>query len=252
MANSLQPITVADHANVKIKTDGGFAHAANIHIVPVTIHEFAEVQANFPIVFVKDKANNSTRVVAILGLAPGENLFVKDGRWLGTYIPAHVARMPFAAAAVEEGHKYAVCLEEGSPLIGDEGEALYNADGTDSELLQRVKAMLEQLVAQEAITTAFVQALEEANLLKPIAIQMVDGENKLRELNGLLTVDGKRLHELPADKLAKLHERGFLGGAYAINHSFAQLKRLLQYRNESGGLQIAKVHVRDLDAEAAA
>ncbi|MCJ9427757.1 SapC family protein [Kordiimonas marina] len=252
MASGLQPINTAEHKDVKVNTEAGFDHIAATHLTPVTIHEFADVAANFPIVFLRDGTTGKMRAVALFGLAPGENLFVRDGKWLATYIPNHIGCLPFIPAGIDRPGEYAICLDADSPLVGEVGQPLYNEDGSESEFLGHVRKMLEQLVEQDSITQAFCDTLDSMDLLKEIAIQMADDKNQMRELNGIFTLNSQRLHGLDDEKMADLHKKGFLGGAYAINHSFAQIKRLLQMRNEVGENPITRVNVRDLDEEIAA
>src|SRR5689334_16161317 len=72
------------------------------HALPITFAEMPQVARDYPIVFIKPADGAALRAIALLGLKPGENLFVDArGRWRDdVYRPAYLRRYPFCMASV--------------------------------------------------------------------------------------------------------------------------------------------------------
>ena len=114
------PIDKVAHKNVKLKPFN-FDILKEQHIVPLVAHELPTAAGQFPIVFVKDQESGQFRIVAMLGLKPGENLFMQEGKWDATYLPANFRAYPFSLAALdEEGKNIAVCIDADSELVNEE------------------------------------------------------------------------------------------------------------------------------------
>ena len=51
---NFQALNSHQHQNLKIKADGKFSHASNSHVVPLSVFELTQAQADYPIVLIKD------------------------------------------------------------------------------------------------------------------------------------------------------------------------------------------------------
>lgn len=230
----IEPLSIDQHSGLKIKPVSGFKHVAEQHIVPIVAHEFAQVGADTPIVFVKHAETGQFQPVAMLGLQPGENLLVKDNRWQGMYIPGIIATWPFRLIANEQDpNKLAVALDVDSESVNEEeGEVLF-VDGKESEFLEQRKKALTAYFEHSQITQAFVQYLAELDLLDEQSLS-VDVLGRNINLTGLHFVSEKKLNELDDEKFADLRKRGFLHVIYAHLVSLGQIRRLGKTKAELG------------------
>ena len=81
MFKKIVPLQNERHGQLKLKPGNTFLFSAGTHIVGIIANEFYRAASTYPIVFVEDKEKDAFRPVVLLGLQPGENLFVTaDGR----------------------------------------------------------------------------------------------------------------------------------------------------------------------------
>ena len=89
-----------DHRDLRVST----RHGAGVDDAAMSVvtfpGEFRALQAYYPIVFQKD-AQGRFHPLALLGLQPGQNLFLRGDRWDAHYVPMAVERQPFAILAGE-------------------------------------------------------------------------------------------------------------------------------------------------------
>ncbi len=222
----IEPLSIDQHSGLKIKPVGGFQHVAEQHIVPIVAHEFAQVGADTPVVFVKHAETDQFQPVAMLGIQPGENLLVKDNLWQGMYIPGIIATWPFRLIANEQDPtKLVVALDvESESVSQDEGEALF-ADGKESEFLEQRKKALTAYFEHSQITQAFVKHLADLELLVEQNLS-VDVLGRNINLTGLYFVSETKFNELDDETYADLRKRGFLHVIYAHLVSLNQIRRL--------------------------
>src|SRR6201996_9576397 len=95
---SLEPLNVAQHGKMKVRSIPATAEIVGTHAIPLTVDEFTLVQRHYPIVF---SVGDNPIPIALFGLNEGVNVFLDgDGRALDSsiYIPAYVRRYPFLLA----------------------------------------------------------------------------------------------------------------------------------------------------------
>jgi hypothetical protein len=227
MSVQVTPLFREKHAKLKISRKNAFAHIENQHIVPVVVQEFVRVASELPIVFVKNNETGVFEVVTMLSLAPGENLMVRDGEWQGNYVPRVLRNYPLAL--MEDGQnpgQLLVALIESSPVVNtEEGFALFNDDGTESDFLKARTSSLGEVIHQTQVTKAFNKELADMDLLIPQVLTMTL-EGKPREINGIYIVDEKKLQELPDEQFVELRKKGLLPAIYAHLMSLQQVQRL--------------------------
>lgn len=232
--NELQALDSKRHAGLRLLPRTGYRVAAQLHAVPVTMAEFGHAAACFPLVFSAQQENGTGMPVALLGLEPGQNLFVDEqGQWLAGYVPACLRSHPFTLVRPRQGKApdgadYVVCIDESCDRLAraDQGEALFNDDGTPSEALGRVIEFLKQYQLQRELTAQAASALGEAGLLQPMQAKVSLKSGRELALNGFLTVDREALAALGGEVLQALHASGALELAYlhlASLHRFDDL-----------------------------
>ena len=233
MFKSIVPITIKDHKNVKIKSIDNFDFVKEIHLASVMVHEFSRAASTYPIVFLEDKVNDQFRPVVMLGLQEGENLFVEDGKWNASYIPAIIRRYPFALSKTPEDNKYVICMDQDSEFVNeDEGQAIFNEDGTGTEVIDRVKKYLTELQQMEVFTEAFCKEMKTENMFTPLNMKVRVG-NEIKNVGGAYVINEERFNTLSDDKFVDYRKKQYLPVIYSHLSSLAQIERLLGFKDKS-------------------
>lgn len=227
MFKKLVPINRERHAKTLLREDKTFGFAKGLHVVYLTLAEFSQAAPIYPIVFVETEEGLSP--MALLGLVPGENLFVDaDGHWAAHYIPAIVRRYPFALATSGVADRFSVCVDEGSPLINaSEGEPLFDADGEPTAVIDNVKRYLGELQQMDVTTKQFSTWLRSHDMLTPLRLNIRD-QGVSRQVSGCLLINEEKLNGLSDTLFLELRHRHFLRAIYAHLHSLAQVERLVE------------------------
>lgn len=224
------------HARTCVKEIADFGFARDIHIAYVALGEFARAGATYPIVFIEDSARDEFRPVALLGLQPGENLFVDaSGAWHAAYVPAVIRRYPFALLPSEQDGQFVVCLDADSDRIGTgEGAPLFDPSGAPSAALENAKRFLSELHQLEQVTSAFCAWCKEHNMFTPLSMR-IQGEGGAKDLTGCYVINEERLNRLSDERFLEMRSRGYLAGIYAHLLSLAQIDRLAQLQRDRPG-----------------
>jgi len=236
------PLNRTAHKDLRLKPIPNMKFALDVHSVPLTGVEFGLAARDMPIVFAGNDIA-SAGPVALLGLRQNENLFVDvDGQWAaGSYIPAFVRRYPFVLAekpAGQEGDDFAVFLDEGYEGFNtDDGDRLFNEDGSDTEMLSRAVGFLGEFQQHVARTRWFMDQLRKHDLLESRNISMrkgsPDGEGgNVINLNGLFVVNEEKLRQLDEKTAQEFLREGVTGWIYAHLLSMNNLDRLGQRLGE--------------------
>lgn len=232
------------HATLRIAPDHAERHSRGIQLLPVVPAEFANIATQSPIVLTKNGQTGQFVTVAMLGFAPGENLWFTDDRWQGAYLPLQLQRQPFFLGQAATGSQtdYVLCLDPDSPAIcRDENapllpttstERLFTETGADTDYLQHIKGVLAALLQGEQQQQQLVQALLDAELIQPLSLEITFANQQSTRLNGLYTIDQEKLAALPAPTLVQLHQAGLLAPIYTLLASAAQLYPLIARKNQ--------------------
>ncbi|MEX0959321.1 MAG: SapC family protein [Burkholderiales bacterium] len=222
------------HRNLKLRAVPSFAFAAATNSVPLSGIEFAAAARQMPIVFIND-ANQQPAPIALLGLRKDENLFIDaDGRWDGSYVPAFIRRYPYVLGDKGLPDEFNVCIDEEFPGFNtEEGDPLFNEDGSESDALKRAMDFLNAYQADAKRTQAFCAELNRLDLLVPQVITVNLKDGKKSNLDGFSLVDEKRLAQLSDADAGNLLRSGYLGWIYAhllSTHNVNELARRLDPR----------------------
>jgi hypothetical protein len=237
MFEQIVPVALERHRHKKVRNTTQFDYAARFHIAYVTMHEFARAAATYPIVFLEDKPNDSFRPVVLMGLNPGENLFVgDDGAWNASYIPAMIRRYPFALSKSGQEGRYVVCVDEGSSLLSDtEGAALFDEQGQPTQVIENVKRYLSELQQMDLATQEFTRFLQSHNLLIPLNMR-VNLATQARSITGCYVINEERLNSFSDALFKEVRTNRYLPPIYAHLMSLPQIERLVQLNKERGEL----------------
>lgn len=226
------PLNRTQHKDLRLKGIPSLRFAAGVHSVPLTGVEFPAAARDLPILFAGSSMEEAGPM-ALLGLRQNENLFVDaDGQWAAnTYVPAFVRRYPFVLAekpAGEEGDDFTVFLDEAYEGFGsDEGERLFQEDGTDSEMLKNAVNFLGEFQQHVSRTQWFMEQMRKHDLLEPRNIRL-EKDGKAINLNGLYVVSEEKLRKLDAKTAQEFLQEGVFGWIYAHLLSLANIDRVAQ------------------------
>ena len=200
----------------------------------LAVVEFAEACKEYPIVFVRvgeaptGGKPQAIAPLAVLGLKPGSNLFVKGDKWTGNYVPAFLRRYPFAMARIQENaDTVAVCYDsEWAGFSETEGNSLFAADGQPTEFLLNAKSFLESFEQEAERTRVMCQQLAEIDLLQDMRFEATLPNGEKLDVEGFLAVDEKKLAELTDEKVGPMHRSGLLSLIEMHRVSMGNMTRL--------------------------
>ena len=225
MATNYIPLDKEKHSALKINLKHNFDFAHKTHLSAVTLREYAQIASCMPMVFINDPQSGNYHGVAMLGLEPEQNLYVKDGKWQAHAVPLNIQRFPFDVRP--DGDKLGVYIDENSDLISDDGEALFTESGEPTEFLKNRQQMLGDIANSEMATQRFIKQLQELELLEPLDMIVHYADGQTRNVTGVTTISEARVNELDDDKILDLKKTGFLGAIYAMLLSLGQLNRFV-------------------------
>ncbi|MCU7555519.1 SapC family protein [Alteromonas sp. ASW11-19] len=254
MAINYIPLDKEKHKDTKVAVNNTFKYAKKTHLAAATIKEFAQLASTMPIVFIKDPNNDRYHVVAMLGMEQSQNLFLNGERWEGPHVPMNILRYPFDVRP--DGEKLGVYIDENSEMLSDDGQPLFTEAGEPSDFLKNRQQFLADLANSEMMTQRFVKQVIELELLEEVQIRLTYENGQQRNVTGMLSINEKKLLELPEEKVLELHKSGFLGAMYAVMLSLGQLNRLVELSNGTENpirnMQLSVVKAEDKAQEEAA
>jgi hypothetical protein len=202
------------------------------HALPIAFAEIPLAARDYPIVFIRPGETGALRVVALLGLKPGENLFVDDnGEWRKhVYRPAYLRRFPFCMASMrregEVSGERIFCVESAA-IDAERGEAVSGADGEPLPWWQQTTQFLSDFEADLLRTEKVCDVIEKNGLIEPFAAQAVSKTSEVMNLTGMYRISEKELGRLKADTLRMLINKGIMGRLYAHMMSLDRFSALL-------------------------
>lgn len=218
------------HQSLRIDTQRIEALGAEQNMVPVVVSEFLKLVVHYPIVFTKNAETGAFACVALLGFAPGENLFWNNNQWQSIYTPLQIMRQPFFVG--EDQGKSIICIDTKSACLSSSGETIFDSQGQETAYLQQVKTRLAELINGETQTQQFCKTLLELNLLMPLALDIHFANNQQQRVQGLYTINEETLAQLSARQLAELQQQGYVKLIYTMIASLGQIYALIQKKNE--------------------
>lgn len=232
-------VNFEQHQNLKVITQRGAEYGEGIHLVPVVANELRNLVLEYPVCITKNPETGQFSLAALLGFEPGENLFLLDAQWRAQYIPLHIRRQPFMVgyrnAEDTNGESAVITLDMESNRVQEEqGEPLFNEDGSKTQYFEEVSSVLSQLMGGMESTDAFLKMLADNDLIEPaqLDVRFASGEQKRYE--GLYTVNDEKLQELDAERVLAMHTQGYLQAAYWLTASLGQVRKLIQLKNSIG------------------
>lgn len=195
--------------------------AASNPLVPIHAGEMAKAAASMPIAIIKQE--RELKLVAVAGLNPHHNLFIKDGEWVGHYQPQSLKTWPFNVVHI--GEKGVITLDQDSGVVtqnSDEpgAEPFFDGQGRPAPALEAVVNELKSNHSRHRATQKALNELVSAKVIVPWPENLLSSVNM--HIPGLHIVDEKALSQLSDEAFLKLRSAQALPIAYGINFSLAQ------------------------------
>jgi hypothetical protein len=187
-------------------------------VVPVLLTELGRAVTAFPLVFVKHEENFIFS--AMLGLAPGENLFLsKDGKWLGNYIPALIRAYPFRLVRAKD-EQMVLAIDE--DYISEKGGVPFFEGENLSKETDNILKFLTEIEKGRALTVNACKRFAELELIEPwnLKIKTEGGE---KSVEGVFKINENKLASLSDEDFVSLRKIGALQLIYGQLFSMGNL-----------------------------
>lgn len=221
------------HQKLRVLEEQAFSACKEVTMCAVTLTEIPRLVIEYPIAFTKSEENGPLIPVALFGVNPEQNLYWREDRWNSVGMPLNVGRQPFFVgvadnpAGAEGAQTLVPCIDLDNPGVQESaGQILFDAGGVESAYLRHKLALLAELVDGGPKTRAFVEKLVALELIHPIQLELNAPDRQPRKINGLQTVDEKKLRALDGAVLSELSGLGYLHAMYAMLSSLGHLQIL--------------------------
>jgi len=233
---NLTPLDRVLHKKLRLRTDVPVtARIASQNSLFLAAVEFVEACKEFPIVFVRvgeapaAGARPAVAPLAVMGVKPGQNLFVEGDKLTTNYVPAYVRRYPFAMARLDQqaADQLAVCFDADWEGFNEtEGHELFTEAGEPTEFLLGAKTFLENFENEVERTRQVCDKLMELDLLEDMRFDATLGNGEKLAVDGFLAVNEKKLGELPDATVVELYRNGLMSLIEMHRISMSNMNRL--------------------------
>ena len=217
-----------DHRALRVDAGHGASLGDDVMYALTFPAEFRNVQAHYPIVFHRD-AGGGFQPLALLGLQQGGNLFLDGARWDATYIPLSVRRQPFLIGV--SGDERLIHVDLDHPRVHGGGQALFHDHGGSTGFLEEIRSVLLALHDGVLATPAFIEALQQHQLLESFVLDVHLDDGSHNRLAGFHTIDEARLQALDGMALEGLARAGHLLPIYMVLASLSRFRDLIERMN---------------------
>ncbi len=228
-----EPLSNTAHARWGLRRiDKPFAFAAGNHVVPLNVTEFRAAAICFPIIF----AGEQYQPLAVMGVNPGDNLFLKsDGLFEpGVYLPAYVRRYPFVLANDAAREQMVVCIDRDAAMLGELPDLPFFDDaGQPTEYTKNCIQFCNDFEVEARRTQSFIGLMRELDLFETKTASFTPGNpdgtpaGPPQNVAEYFAISEEKLQALPADKLKELVANGALPQIYAHLTSLLGWDRLI-------------------------
>ncbi len=222
------------HKDLRVATRFGPEFGDDIGMVPAFPTEYAELQREYPIFFRKNKEGDEYQSVALLGFDRQENLFLRDGHWNAAYLPGAVAKGPFLIGFQERRmdgdlrREPVIHVDLDHPRVNfDEGASVFLPQGGNSPYLEHIITVLRGIHDGTQAGKTMFAAFESLGLIQPVRVDVKLDDQHGVNLAGLYGIDRDRLAALDAPSLHFLNQAGYLEGAFLVQSSMHNMRRLM-------------------------
>ncbi len=224
MYNNIKILNPKEHGFYRYTPLKDLYHAKDMNLIPITFSEIKLLCCEYPVVILIE--NEIPRFILLTGVE--SNVAIdEEGQWKGTYIPYFLRRYPFTFVQVEsrEGLNIGFDLESGL-FSSPEGDALFDAEGAPTAVLENLKELLTAFEKESKITENILIRLKEQGVLEPAQITLKKGDDEEERVGGFFTISKKKLFEQEDDFLLETVKNGWMEMIELHHLSLAKVKEL--------------------------
>lgn len=227
------PLDSDQHRHKRLQPLTDFSVAAGMHASYVGVDEFALAALEFVIMFIDTAADNGGRAqvspAVLLGMTPGENLMVEGTRWTARYVPAFIRRYPFWTTDTTDPGAAGVLVDSAwSGFSDDQGEPLFERDGTPTPTLRSALEFINRFEAEAQRTREFCARLVQLDVLREMKADATLPNGQTLSVKGFYAIEEAALRSLPDRTVLELHRDGSLAMMHAHLLSLAHLRPLIE------------------------
>ena len=240
-------LSKVEHSNLKLGAATGLEEFVNLTTLPVYGAELSKLVLHYPLAFIQHGEQFGLHLLCSLSPQIPNVWITAEGKWIGGYLPATIRQRPFTLLPNEEGERV-LCINQSSPMLGDEGEPLFS-EGEPSKLLQGVLNFLNQLYQNGEITQRAIGLMREYELIPPWEIKLKGADDQEIPVKGIFRIDEAKLNQLEGEQLRTLQEGGALPLIYGQLFSMGNLDKLIQILKMRAQVSSSQAEAEeDLDA----
>lgn len=192
-------------------------------VAPVFMNELTHLIAHYPLAFI-DIKDVGFQMVAVIGIHPGENLFLNDkDQWIVPYVPACYRFHPFTLRMIKIGDetRRVLCFDDQSGLFRETPdpskgeERFFDDDGKPMPLVIQLMKFLESLMVAGTIGRRAADTLAALNLFIPWDFPFENPNPEVPMVKGLFRINEKTLNDLKGEQLETIHKINALPIIYA-------------------------------------
>lgn len=228
-----------DHRDLRIITERSAAYGDDVMFARTFPFEFRSVQAFYPILLHRDPSGE-LYPIALFGFKEKENLFLDDAGWHAHYVPAMIRRQPFLigyqdpAGQAGAGPARMLSIDLGHPRVNKAaGEALFQPLGGRTPWLEDMAALLETIYGGYVHSKAFVQALQQHDLVESVTFDVALNDGSRNQLLGFYAINEKKVQQLTGATLWDFGQKGFLMPLFMMLASTVNMRSLVEMKNRA-------------------
>ncbi len=226
------------HKDLRVVRDYAKVPGYDVNVARVFPSEFIQLQAEYPLFFIRNKEKGGFEPVALLGFADKENLFLDENGWNAGYVPLSIERQPFLIGFQEQvvdgipTEAPVVHIDLDHPAVSDtEGERVFLPHGGESPLLERISSVLMTIHQGHAAAKSLSEMLVGLELIESLTLGVELKDGSKQSLEALYTINEDKLQNLNASALEALHRNGHLRDVYMMLASLPNVSRLIERKN---------------------
>jgi len=200
--SDLQAISRTDMLTATFNSNGWMKLAAKIQQTPITVTEFRQACASYPIVFTQ---KNPAIPIALMSLNLGKNPFVKKNQWQkGHYAPMSLRRYPFLLDTKDDQNILAI----DQAIFEETGYSsrLFNDNGENSATLDSAIELCQNYDLQMKNTVLLCQQIEEMGLFTEKQLTIKDKEGNEKTTGLFRMIDSAKYQQLEPAAILALHK----------------------------------------------
>jgi hypothetical protein len=226
------------HKDLRVVRDYAKVQGYDVNVARVFPSEFVQLQAEYPLFFIRNKEAGGFEPIALLGFADKENLYLDENGWDAAYVPLSIERGPFLIGFQEQvvdgvpSRSPVVHIDLDHPSISEtEGERVFLPHGGESPLLERISSVLMTIHQGHEAAKSLSEMLVGLELIESLSLGVELRDGSQENLKGLYTINEDKLQGLNASALEALHRKGHLRDVYMMLASLPNMSRLIERKN---------------------